>query len=289
MTIRNLTNTILVATGLALSTLPVSAGNTPSQLGDLILGLRASGGTGASSYVMANLGPAATVRDATTNLSLFSGTALALALSSNFGATWYDRTDLWVGAVMGFEDDEFGPNSGGLNGDSFLTMYASNRRTAVGTAGVVNSASWAPTPNGTITASGNMLDSANAFVAAGTGVATIANSTYLLDWDNRNPFSGNTPGLAFNTFAGGVQAPFGLGIAGNLGGYNAEAMLDLFRMQSDTVNYVNTTFEGTIVIDSAGQVNFVVVPEPSTLSLFAIGAGIAVLRRRRPVHQRALV
>lgn len=273
------------------------AQNAGHNYGDLILGFRATGGTGASSYLLADLGPASVLRDTTVNLTLAN---IGAALSAQFGATWFDRTDLYMGAAMAFEFDEFGTfgaGSGGLNSDSWATVYASARRGTVGTAGSPGSFAWSLTPGSTDLAASAVKDAADSFEVNGSGaVSVISNgATVIADWDNWNPITAGVQGVAFNAFAGGVQAPFSAGSFGTLSGLTVEGALDLYRIQGDNneagtigfglTNKGASTFEGTLVINNAGQISHLVtnVPEPTSMALLGLGAALAGFVRRRKV------
>jgi hypothetical protein len=69
-----------------------------------------------------------------------------------------------------------------------------------------------------------------------------------------------------------------------------ESALDLFRLQAaNTISgqngfgesIPNGRFEGTLVIDNGGNVSFIVVPEPASVALLGLAAGVAAFARRR--------
>lgn len=273
------------------------AQNAGHNYGDLILGFRATGGQGASSYLLADLGPASVLRDTNVNLTLAN---LGSALTAAFGASWFDRTDLYMGAAMAFEFDEFGPlggGSGGLNNDSFGTVYASAKRNIVGTAGSPGSFAWSITPASTLDAATGAKTSADSFEANGAGaISTIGNGVSAIDWDNNNPISAGIQGAALGgALAGGIQSVFGAGTFGTLNGIAVEAALDLYRIQGNNdeagtigfglTNMGSSTFEGTLVIDNAGQVSHLVtnVPEPTSMALLGLGVALTGFARRRKV------
>lgn len=274
--------------GLTLTT--ASAQNPGFELGDLVIGFQASGGVGSGSYLLARLGQAGTLRDETGNVSLIN---LGTELTSLFGASWFDRSDVFVGVFGILSNDEF--NGALVNGDPDVTPYVGIPRQFLGTPG--SAGSFAPFFNaaGTQSAANGMFAAANIFETAGTGsVSTISKTLSLVDYDDQNPISAGIQGNAYDgIFSGGVQAPFGAGIFGSFGGVNAEAALDLYRIQlfnnipgqygfGGAVN--EGEYNGTIVINNAGAVSLVNVPEPSTAGFLAMGAAlVGMVRRRRAV------
>ncbi len=278
--------------GLALSS--ASAQNPNFTYGDLVLGFQASGGVGSGSYLFVNLGAAGLIRDFTSNTQLINGSLSGLAnqLGLTFGAGWANRTDLFMGAGAIGSNDEFNGYFGFNDPD--LTSYVSVQRSSVGTAG--NAGSFAPILNGAATQDvANGLTAGQAtyeFQSTGT-IAVISKTASFTDWDDQNPVSGTTQGTAIGgVFAAGIQTTFGAGTFGNIGGVNAEAALDLYRIQrfNDIPGQFGFgaatdlgTYEGSILIDSLGNVslgNLVAVPEPS-LSLLVAGGMLGVIARRR--------
>jgi hypothetical protein len=278
-----------IACGVAVA--PAGAQNPGFAFGDLILGFQTTG-SGSNNYVLANLGQAGTIRDFTGNVTL--AVNVGAALTAQFGATWFDRTDLYMGLATVGSADEF--NGFFVNGDPDLTLYVGQPRSATGTnafnPAVANSPGYLLTANA-VQAAANGIDSAAiVFETNGTGaVSTISSSVSLIDWNDQNPINGGVQGAAFqNVFAGGVQSPFGSGLFGTIGGRNAEAALDLYRIQG--FNNIPGqygfgqptgvgTYEGTVVIDSTGAVSVLNVPEPTTATFLGLGAGLMGLIRRR--------
>ena len=259
------------------------AQNTSFELGNLFLGFRATGGVGSSAYVSANIGDSAlTFRDATTNL--INITNIGSQLTAQFGSTWYDRTDIFTGAGASFQNDEFGDPTV-RNGDDFNTLYVTKRRTTLGTAGTAGSN--APSTIGDPLTGAGQQQASNLLVAAGLAfeaqsgaVVTIANSFSPSDFDDSNTTL--TDASWGGVFAGGTSAAFGAGTVGTFGGINAEAILDLYRI--DPSNGVSS-FEGSIVIDNLGNVSFIVepaaIPEPATLAFGMLVGAVGLMRRRR--------
>jgi len=287
---------VLTAGSLTISSVAANAQNAFHAPSDLVLTFQNPGGaTGATQTVMVSLGNVSTVfRDG----GSFTSINIASTLSSTFGATWYDTTTLWAGAV-GFR----GTSSTStllLESDPHQTLYVSKARTSVGTAGSANSAiSNIPLNAGTgITSGINSVK--NQMETLGT-TAQFAQATSASFIDDQNPFS--SPGVqnaAYSNISGGVQGAFG---AGNLGSSvlgasgTVELALDLYRIQTRNDvsgqygfgEAVNTgAYLGTLTINQGGDVGFSVasaaVPEPSTYAQAAVALAIAaffIARKRR--------
>jgi hypothetical protein len=122
--------------------------------------------------------------------------------------------------------------------------------------------------------------------------------------DNANPFlSTGIQGLAFGAFDGGVQQR---GTGSTIGSYdsagNAVFALDLYRVLARATGGSGSgqtfvsgqvdgplrsgSFEGTVVLNTSGDISFVTaaVPEPSTYAFMGVAAvfvGFYYLRRRK--------
>jgi hypothetical protein len=137
-----------------------------------------------------------------------------------------------------------------------------------------------------------MFQAANIFETNGTGaVSTISNGASFTDYNDENPISAGAQGNSWQgVFSGGTQDVFGPGAFGTIGGINAEAALDLYRIQGVNNQQGQAgfgqpvgqgTYEGTIVIDNTGAVAFQVIPEPTSFALLTAGAAALGLARRR--------
>lgn len=276
----------IAVSGLAVA--PAVAQNPGFEYADLVLGFQATGGFGSGNYLLARIGQSGLLRDAGAPVSLLNiGAELTLA----FGSNWYERTDLFMGVSAIGSNDEF--NGFLLNGDPDVTPYIGLPRQSVGLAG--EPASFAPNLNGAATqsAASAIFAAHSFFEAAGTGpVSSISKGSNLTDYDDQNPITAGVQGTAYDVFAGGVQVVLSAGLFGNIGGVNAEAALDLYRIQrfnnipgqfglGDPTDI--GTYEGTIVIDNTGQVGLVVgaIPEPTTLGLLSAGVTLMGFSRRR--------
>jgi hypothetical protein len=283
--------------------IPVSAAvDSTWDANDVILGFRATAGTGLGSTLLVNLGSAATYRDTVSNINSIAG--LGSAISSTYGSTWYDRTDLWAGfvsATNGINSD----NSGGSaissqTTDYNSTVYVSSRRGAAGTLGSANSVV-APggdgialdpqTPGGLISVlrgTAASYDNSGSDSNATAGIVIIGAST-TNSWNTYVSGSSNNDFGMFNiesAFTNGLKysTPFG-------GVSNVEQAWDFYRVakfpESDPDSGFGT-FQGTFTLDQSGNVDFIVtsaaVPEPSTYAMALVAtvtAGIIAIRRKK--------
>ncbi len=222
------------ALGLALAG-SVEAAAWPPVNGDLVLGVQATAGTGSTSNVFVNLGPAFQIRE---NAEQGSVVNIAAELSAAFGANWFSRTDLWFG-VAGNRSALSTPSE--VNGDANRVVYVSR---AAGSPGA--SILFSGYTSNALGSSGNNIQSlvgaAATLVTRGKGVITMtqtANPTpWFNSWSKWNP----TPGAAFAIFTGGIQNNFGKAS-------NATPLVDIQRLTASGV-----TREATVGITRSGDV-----------------------------------
>lgn len=285
----------LAVGSLAISTFSANAANSFYAPGDLVLFFQQEGG---SNTVYANLGNAATLyRGAATGVA--GGTTsynfldISATLVSAFGSGWATDTSIYAGlaAVWGTSSS----SSGLQDGDPHRTLYVSSARNSVGTIGSANSTGWNLSAAGDTAMSSGATGIAtqnNVFENSYDAVQTVS-ITSTSQIDNQNPFL--SPGIQGNAFggafAGGVQQ---VGSASTIGSFGsagtAEFALDLYRIQAknNISGQVGSgqavrvgTYEGTILVNSSGQIS--AVPEPSTYALLGLSALVIgfVIRRRR--------
>ena len=219
-------------------------------------------------------------------------------LTNAFGPGWASDPDIYVGAVAARSASN-NTNSTGtvIDGDMARTVYASRSRPAVGTVGSAEAAAWDFTLSGaSTTAATNIVAVINNFRQNTTALSEIlGTSTSIID--DQNPFlAPGIQGTAYGSFPGGIQQVGSASSFGSLGEVNnIEFALDLFRilpvdtgtlsaaMQAVVTPGPNRvgSFEGTLVLDSSGNVSFLTVPEPSSALLAGLaGLGLALRRRR---------
>jgi hypothetical protein len=268
------------------------AANTLYAPGDLLLFFQQQGG---SNTVYVNLGNAATFYRGTSpgttgdqTLTKSNIVNINSSLVTAFGINWASQGNVYAGLAAA-RSSSTGTNI--INGDQTRTLYVSRGRDSVGVAGAVNSPAYDLTSSQPYTgSSGQIIAMGNPFDNGPDAIQSVmATDTSAID--NYNPFL--APGIqdtAFGGFAGGIQQP---GSAGNYGDYGglgtAEFALDLYRivprLESETpgIEVPGTqhigSFEGTVIVSSAGNVSYL-VPEPSSFTLAGI-AGLALAFRRR--------
>lgn len=286
---------ILAIAGSVVGAMSASAQLVTYTPGDLVLGFRASAGTGNETNFYYNLGSTVGFRDGTTTGNLAN---VGSFLSATFGNDWFTRTDLSWGAVGNrnnvspFPPNQFIAAPGVVNGDPSATVYVSKGALSAG-----SSTPWSGFSSpGLTTGAGSMngMLSGGASASTGTfnkqtalvgsnGFGAYTSSAFTNSWTNRT-----APSSDFGIFDGGVE--------GNFGTVTQLAYLDLYRIlartdQAGTVILDGNTTVGlgsyitTLSIDSLGNISAAPIPEPSAFAALAgIGAlGVAALRRRRRV------
>ena len=300
-----LTTAILAAAGLMLSSTTASAATY--QQGDLVMGFRASGGTGASSVVQISLGDTATIfRDATSNILSLGSVGTLLSNTYGLGASnaveWYERTDLFWGAAGSWSNAN--PVSNLQNGDPELTNYATKARNTIGANEFAkNSTLNTPSNTTTMVSIATATTSLTGSMSGQTvGTASVFTTATPNTWEDFNPVI--APVTAFGGWTGGIQQAFSVG---NRGTYVttgtpivAEGALDLFRTtavendllgsgQYDAISGATAAaarvpeFQGILLIDQTGNISFDVapVPEPATGIFVGLTGLVAAVSRRR--------
>lgn len=290
---KNLAILALAVSASAMAAAPAQAQNTTYAPGDLVLYFQNPGGTtGADQTVYVNLGNTATLfrqggvgtAGATNLLNIVN---ISSTLISAFGANWASELTLYAGLAGTWSSS---PGTTLQNGDPARTLYVSQSRASGGIAGQAGSTGYSILGNTAMTTgAGRIIGQNNVLETDFTGtvgISSLGNSGI----DDQNPFTiPGVQGTAFATFAGGVQQQ---GSATSFGAFGpvtgVEYALDLYRILAATgvTGQVDGplregTFEGTVVLDNAGNVSFVAVPEPSTAALLGAAVGIAGFVRRR--------
>jgi MYXO-CTERM domain-containing protein len=265
--------TMLVVAGISIAAIPAKAASFVA--GDVLLGFQASGGTGSTTNVIVDLGPATALRDDFTNgTSVASLASIGAVLTSTYGSNWATRSDLSWGAVANRIADGIG--SSVVNGDPKGANYVTIAQSITNPGTQMSSA---PTESGKTSGqaiSGDIQSLNSTFSnASGTQGGSIAiDSSTGTTWSSQitdNNFKLGTP----------IQATGGIASSG----------LDLYRILSTVTGASPTgpaftgTYQGTFTVNSAGTVGFTTTataaPEPSRALLAALGLGGLLLRRRR--------
>ena len=226
-----LRNLFLPVAGLALAATAATAAPWPPVPGDLILGVRATGGTGATTNVFYNLGAAHALR---TNPSPAGPLVnLDAELTAAFGAGWSSRTDLYFGVFANRSNaTPTGIGSAAVeNGDPARTIYTSKGVTTAGT-GTPWSGFSVSALGLAATAHQGQIAAIDNIAANSNNVMTLVQATNPVEWANSWTQWNPTPGAAFSIFSGGIQSKL-----------NATAAhVDVFRIVGSTGNgsYVTT-------------------------------------------------
>lgn len=269
---------LFVGSVLAMASTPAMAAFTFTN-GDLLLGVQATAGTGATTNVFFNLGSGTGLRN-NGNQGLLGN--IGGALSGAFGSNWYSRSDVWFG-VMG--NLNFGSPTGGsptapVAGDPTRTVYLSTAASLPGNGSLRAASTFPPT---SLASGGNnfsgleaILPSANLTNGLGeTRILTQASAP--VEWSNSWTTWNPTPGAAFTVFTGGIQQNFGKGTSSTYA--DVQRILASNTGANPTGVVGGGTYEFTVAIGSDGSIS--AVPEvSSTLLLGAIGLGAAFQRRR---------
>jgi hypothetical protein len=241
-----LRNLLLPVAGLALAATAATAATWPPVPGDLILGVRATGGTGATKNVFFNLGPAHALR---TNPSPAGPLVnLDAELTAAFGAGWSSRTDLYFGVFANRSNaTPTGIGSAAVeNGDPARTIYTSKGVTTAGT-GTPWSGFSVSALGLAATAHQGQINAIDNIAANSNNVMTLVQATNPVEWANSWTQWNPTPGAAFSIFSGGIQSKL-----------NATAAhVDVFRIVGSTgsgsyVTTVSLAGNGAVTAARAG-------------------------------------
>jgi hypothetical protein len=263
--------------------------------GDLILSFQATGGQGATTTYVANLGAGYSYRDATANsLGIIN---LGADLSSIYGASWMDRADLFISINGNFQAGYNPTNQGGpvTNGDARNTIYVGRSKTNNDPT-TYSQYSYGASAMGTVGTQMQTYNNTVASALASANSAQIATSAANTIEEFTTPAGSLL--VNFSTFSADFAQGFASGSLFNYSGNSYEGALSLQRINRvDGTTGVLTgnvvvpgitagsgSNEGMFAIRSNGQVDYIAaVPEPSTIALCALGLGAAVfhIRRRR--------
>jgi PEP-CTERM motif len=291
---------VLAAAGTAFAASNAGAANTFFEPQDLMLFFQEDGG---SNTVYVSLGNSATAfRGSATgagdaSLQQVNFLNINSSLITAFGINWATNPNIYAGLTASWSNSTSAVQQ---NADPGRTIYVSQGRNSVGTAGLADSSGYSGFTNT------NMSSMANSVINMYTPFENLVDpgaqqsvlDTSVSTIDENHPISGGIQGNALgNTIGGGIQQQ---GASGTFGNFSAvgdvEFALDLYRIlaRSSTGTTGQTlvsgqidgphrtgTFEGTITVGTDGQVSFLTVPEPSTSILAGLAAGAAFLRRRR--------
>ncbi len=203
--------------------------------GEIIMGFRATGGTGQSANYEIDLGPASTFRDYTTvqNIPL---TGVGADLSSLYSASWHSRTDVFWGAVAAVGGSD-------LNGDVAETLYATKPEVTNGTVATP----WiAHGVSGQTSITSVINTAANGYGLASpaTNASSIAKSMLITDpnnWSQFQPGGSSSGGISFQNWNPTIEG-------------TPSRYLDLFELPP--VSLQQGTFIGRMILNSDGSLTF---------------------------------
>lgn len=260
--------------------------------GELFVGVHATGGVGNGKSVVIDLGAVSALSALSTGSTLSIG-SLGTDLVAQFGASWFNRTDLLWSAVAGVQSSvpvtSTDPTStlyGGVAGTGLFPLATSayNRGTNSAQNGVAQRIISNMAGNiGGFSASGNTGATSNIAVEA----ASDANS--YASW-----MPGGTNLSLFNGFGSPIGQQFEQAFTAGTLASGYEGALDVYQMYRSGVNQPDTgltsgagAYEFTLTIDSTGAIGAevlpVAVPEPASIGgLFSAALlGIGAMRRKR--------
>jgi len=232
--------------GLGLTAAPMSAATYANN--DLLVAFYATGGEGSTTSVVLNIGPAATYRDAASEIFIGS---IGGDLVNAFGPDWFNRGDVFWGV--------FGSSySATVGTDGPWTLYSGRAQSVFGTQAPGYSQGSVATQSQSGTRIHDLGDAyALTGVASGLTVGVNAKAS-IQDASADNDFAeyqSNGGGTSFSYFQSAL--------ANFANGANSSAV-DLFRMVTQAGAITDKgSYEGTFTIGVDGVVRFSTVPNPS--------------------------
>ncbi len=238
---------------------------------DIILGIKATGGTGSNINLFFNVGSSTNLRDG-------GGQGLIGNINSDlvaaYGATWSTRSDLFFGVIGSRTNLPGGDPDGAGPLDPNRTVYIGRNVSVAGSSVPYfenissNGASSYATPYSGYRDFVQGL----AETALGQGVASLDLNTFPTQSFTDSTTTGSSQDRSF----GGVflNAQF----LSNLGN-NTTNFSDIQRIQPGTAPAPGTSIVGTVVFDQLGNVS--VIPEPSSILLVGAAGAASLFRRRR--------
>ena len=256
----------LAALGLAL---PATA-QVQASLGDLVLGFRATGGTGQNVNLEVNLGSVSQFQGQAAGTTLLISRLAAADLAATYGANWATRTDLFWGIV-----GTAGRISAGPNGSPVATLWATNAETTVGT----QSSAWTPGSRG---AQFNASSQIEALLLGAPG--SLNGATSITNSPSSAAINATLAGSY--TYQDTIQSGVSFGffnptinnsVKANASGY---AVSDLYELRVDTSA---ATYLGSLGLKADGTLTF------STTPSFFTGASGSPVITAQPAAQAVAV
>lgn len=258
--------------------------------GELFVGVHAVGGVGNGKSVVIDLGAVSPLAALTTGSTLSLG-SIGTDLAAQFGAAWYDRTDLLWSAVAAVQSIIPVTST-----DPTSTLYGSVSGTGLFPLSTI------PYNRGTNSAQNavaqriisNMAGNLGGFSASGNTGAT--SNIAVEAASDANSYASWMPGGTNTTLFGGFGSPIGQQFeqaftSGTLAS-GFEGALDVYQMYRTTVTQPDTglttgpgAYQFTLTIDNTGAIGAAVLPVPEPASIGTLTSlallGVGTLRRKR--------
>lgn len=252
--------------------------NTTTNAGDLIIGIKATGGQGQNTNLFYNLGVATTFLNGGgrgTNIANINTDLVA-----TFGASWATRTDLFFGVIANrsnlatSDPDGAGPQEAGR------ILYLSRTASAPGSAALYG--------NGSSTINGQ---TATPYSGLKNGLATLsetaqANGVASLDISGTSTANGDAILNSFTAWTtSGANSDLAFNVTPSVQflsqlGNGATSFADIQRIGRSGETTPVTTYIATVSFDQLGNIS--VIPEPSSMLLVGAAGVAGLLLRRRP-------
>jgi hypothetical protein len=273
----------IIASALLMAGLSTSAfAGVPT--GEIVLGFKATGGTGSASNLEIDLGSISTFKAVSgtvtlTNL-LNTGAFGTNTIDTVFGASWNTRSDVLWGAVGTVFNGTSGPG-----GEAQRTIWGTRMTNTSLLDGVSTSTSWGNlTFIGSATPVASITPLLSNFGSSPTVGGSLIGSSYLIAANGVGSWSSQeTSSASFKAFnPGPFNASNSFENSANISG--AFVASDLYELVPGT-NGSPSTYLGTLAIWTNGNVTFSTIPEPSTYAAIigALVLGFVIVRRRQMV------
>jgi hypothetical protein len=256
----------LATLGLALPALA----QVSASPGDLVLGFRATGGTGQNVNLEVNLGTVAQFQGLASGTTLVLSRLAAADLAATYGSGWATRTDLYWGVV-----GTAGRLAAGPNGSPIGTLWATNAEGTVGT----QSAAWTPGSRGAQFNASSTIEAVllgapgslnGASTTANSSSSSSINATLAGSYTYQDTVQ---PGTSFAFFNPSIDNS----VKADASGY---AVSDLYELQPGATS---STYLGSFGLSATGALTF------STSPSFFTGSSGAPTITTQPVAQAVAV
>src|SRR5271157_1938908 len=268
-----LTTTLLALASVALIATSAKAAVT-AAFPDVILGFAATGGSGAATNLEVDLGNVSQFYNAAPGSTITLTQLSPLDLAQIYGSTWFSRSDLTYG-LFATDGNLTGTADGHAAKD---TNWLSNPELTPGTVGTPLQRVSGPSNALAITVMGSVVQ----FLNTSPSTANSAQSSAYPNAAGNGSYTGEETFGGVGTFwrtyhISPDNAVNNIAVGG-------PAISDFYELDPGTGP---ATLLGKFELFQNGTLEFVAVPEPSSVGLLGVGflslVGMVVLRRRRSV------